>query len=292
MRILSLQSQVAYGHVGNSAAALPLGMLGHEVLAVPTAVLSNHAGYPDTGSCVLAPDEIGDLVEGLERRGVFAGCGLVLSGYLGNAGTAGIVADAVARVRAVNPAARYCCDPVMGDRGSGVYVEPALTRAFADLLLLLADILTPNLFELEILCAAEDGALDGASVATIVDAARHCLERMRGQSCVLVTSAAHADRSPGMEAVIAVDRTDAWLLETPHLPFTEQPHGAGDLLAALFAARLTQSGDPKDALEGAGAQLHAVLAETARRDLAELAIVESRGVFAQEPERVPARRVD
>lgn len=291
MRILSIQSQVVFGHVGNSAAAFALACLGHEVLAVPTAVFSNHAGYPDMGGRRLSPEEIADLFAGLERRGVLAGCGLVISGYLGSAEVAPVVADAVARIRTGNPGVRYCCDPVLGDRGAGVYVDEDLPGAFAETLLPLAGILTPNLFELEVLTGRAPGSLEGVSLDSIAAAGRDCQARMSGPACVLITSVVYAGLPENAEAMMAIDGEGAWLVEMPRLAFTAHPHGAGDLAAALFAAGLAGGGDCAGVLERTAATVHGVLAETARRDAAELSLVESRSLFTAPGVSFAARRV-
>ncbi|MBT3931770.1 MAG: pyridoxal kinase, partial [Rhodospirillaceae bacterium] len=130
MHVLTIQSQVVFGHVGNSATTFPLQSLGHEVWAVPTAILSNHAGYADFGGQVTPQETLADLLRGLERRGAFSDCDLIVSGYLGSAALAAVVTDTVDRVRAANPDMMYCCDPVMGDDGPGLYVDPALPEYF------------------------------------------------------------------------------------------------------------------------------------------------------------------
>ncbi len=146
MHILSIQSQVVFGHVGHSAATFPLQCLGHDVWAIPTAILSNHAGYPDAGGQVMPPETVADLLQGLARRGAFASCALMVTGYLGNLELAFLATDAVSRVRAENPGLVYCCDPVMGDDGSGLYVDAALPEHFRTTAFPHADIATPNLF--------------------------------------------------------------------------------------------------------------------------------------------------
>ncbi|MEP4378738.1 MAG: pyridoxal kinase PdxY [Alphaproteobacteria bacterium] len=279
MNILSIQSQVVFGHVGSSAAVFPLQCLGHEAWSVPTAILSNHAGYPDVGGHAMPPDTVRDLLDGLERRGAFPSCNLLISGYLGSAALAALVTDTVGRVRAVNPDLIYCCDPVMGDEGSGLYVQASLPEHFRTSALPVADLITPNLFELALLCGCDFGALKAASASEIVADGRKLLAHMRPGASVMVTSADHRDLDPGRVAVIAFNDSQAWSLETPRLAFRSDPHGAGDLLSALFAAAMTDHRGLARALEDSVARVFAVLSETRRRSGAELELVAARDVI-------------
>src|ERR1700732_3653711 len=149
MNILSIQSAVSYGHVGNSAAVFPLQRLGFEVWPVNTLQYSNHPGYGAFRGRVFEPAHVAEVITGIAERGVLGTCDAVLSGYLGDAATGEAVLDAVSRVKAANPAALYCCDPVIGDSGTGVYVRPGVAEFFQQRGLPAADIVTPNQFELE-----------------------------------------------------------------------------------------------------------------------------------------------
>ncbi len=126
MNILSIQSHVAYGHVGNAAAVFPLQRIGVEVWPVNTVQFSNHTGYGAWTGTVFGADHIRDVVKGIEDRGVFSSCDGVLSGYMGSAEIGEAILDAVARVKRANPTARYCCDPVIGDIDTGVYVREGI----------------------------------------------------------------------------------------------------------------------------------------------------------------------
>ncbi|MGL4254866.1 MAG: pyridoxal kinase, partial [Microbacterium sp.] len=126
MKILSIQSAVAYGHVGNSAAVFPLQRIGVEVLPVYTVNFSNHTGYGAWRGPLISPDDVRDVILGIEERGVLPQIDVVLSGYQGGEGIADVILDAVARVKAANPAAVYSCDPVMGNAKSGCFVAPAI----------------------------------------------------------------------------------------------------------------------------------------------------------------------
>src|SRR3954462_7802613 len=147
MNVISIQSQVAYGHVGNSAAVFPIQMHGIDVMAVPTTLLSNRPGYETIRGRVLDAELVADLLRGVEERGAVDACDMILSGYLGSPGIAAEVADFVARAKARNPALRYCCDPVLGDRDRGLFVQADIPSLVRDRLCPLADIITPNHFE-------------------------------------------------------------------------------------------------------------------------------------------------
>src|SRR5882757_4598546 len=188
MNILSIQSHVAYGHVGNAAATFPLQRLGVEVWPIHTVQFSNHTGYGAWTGRVFDAGLITELVEGIAQRGVLGRCDGVLSGYMGSAETGAAILDAVAQVKAANPRARYCCDPVIGDVGRGIYVRPGIAEFMRDHALPMADIATPNQFELE--------HLSGRTTATMPDALQaidvlHAL----GPKAILVTSL-HTDETP------------------------------------------------------------------------------------------------
>ena len=163
MKILSIQSSVAYGHVGNSAAVFPLQRLGHEVWPVLTVHFSNHTGYGAWRGPLLAPTDVADVINGIEDRGVLGEADAVLSGYQGDPAVGAVILDAVARVKELNPDAVYCCDPVMGDVGRGMFVRPGIPEFMRDTVVPQADILTPNHFELDFLAGPHhDHARRGA----------------------------------------------------------------------------------------------------------------------------------
>ena len=144
MKILSIQSHVAYGHAGNSAAVFPLQRLGHEVYPVLTVTFSNHTGYGSTRGPLIAPADVAAVIDGVEERGAFPAIDAVLSGYQGAEAVGEVVLDAVARVKAANPAAIYCCDPVMGDVGRGFFVREGIPEYLRDHVVPQADIVTPE----------------------------------------------------------------------------------------------------------------------------------------------------
>jgi pyridoxine kinase len=253
VNILSIQSHVAYGHVGNSAAVFPLQRLGHDVWPIHTVAFSNHLGYPTWSGRARAPEEAGEIVDGLDRLGALKRCDAVLSGYLGDRGNGAVVLDAVARVRAANPNALYACDPVMGDRGVGLFVKPDIPAIFSEQLLPAADMTFPNAFELEQLTG---GTTD--QLATALAAADALRARMRPGALVVVTSLLRSDGPTGRIEVLAVSADGAWLIDSPL--HAGPPHGAGDCFAALFLGHYLRSRSIEDTLARAVSAIHGVLA--------------------------------
>lgn len=276
VRILSIQSSVAYGHVGNSAAVFPLQRLGIDVLPVNTVQFSNHTGYGSWRGPVLPPDQIAEVIVGLQEVGALAGVDAVLSGYVGDVGSGAVILDAVRRVRELHPGATYCLDPVIGDAGPGVYVRPGVPELIRDRALPAADIVTPNQFELEY--------LTGAAVTTVSSAlAAAGVLLATGPRVALVTSLRVEGLEPDSVGLLAVTGSAAYLLTTPLLPLTVD--GAGDMTAALFLAHWLPDADLAGALARAGNTVYAVLEETCRRGDREIAQIPAQQAIADPPTR-------
>jgi pyridoxine kinase len=274
VRILSIQSSVAYGHVGNSAAVFPLQRLGHEVWPVHTVLFSNHTGYGAWRGPVLAGSDVHEVILGLEERGALARVDLVLSGYQGSPEIAEVILDAVARVRAGNPHAAYACDPVMGNAESGCFVDPALPPLIRDQVVPRADVITPNQFELGELTGTplpSTAALD--EVLAAADAARDL-----GPATVLVTSVRHAGQPPDTLEMVAATADGAWCVRTPRLAL--HANGSGDVTAACFSAHLLDSGDPAAALARTTSSVFDLLVNTLDAGAGELRLVESQEAYA------------
>jgi pyridoxine kinase len=271
MKILSIQSAVAFGHVGNSAAVFPLQRIGVEVLPVYTVTFSNHTGYGAWRGPMIDPDDVREVIAGVEERGVLPQIDAVLSGYQGGEGIAEVIIDAVARVKAANPDAVYACDPVMGNAKSGCFVAPAIPDLLRDKVVPVADIITPNQFELGYLTSTEP--TDLASTLESVDAAM-----AMGPKTVLVTSVERPDREQGTIEMLAADDKGAWLVATPQLPM--KANGSGDVTAALFTAHYVETGDAKVALERTVSSVFDLLQNTLDSGDRELALVQSQETYA------------
>lgn len=271
MRVLSIQSAVAYGHVGNSAAAFPLQRIGVEVMPVYTVNFSNHTGYGAWKGPLIAPADVAAVIAGVEERGAFPSTDVVLSGYQGSAGIADVIIDAVARVKAANPTAIYACDPVMGNAKSGCFVAPEIPILLRERVVPVADVITPNQFEL--------GFLTETSPLTIDETLRSVeLARAMGPSTVLVTSVERPDREEGTIEMMVVDDAGAWIVQTPHLPF--KANGSGDVTAALFTAHYRSTGDAEVALARTASSVFGLLENTLASGERELQLVESQEHYA------------
>jgi pyridoxine kinase len=282
MTVISIQSQVVYGHVGNSAAVFPMQMQGIDVIAVPTTLLSNRPGYPTIRGRILDADLVADLLLGAEERGVVNSCRMLLSGYLGSPAIAEVVMQFVSRARKNNPKLIYCCDPVLGDSGRGLFVHAEIPPIFRDSLFPLADIITPNHFELEFLC--------GAKANTIDDVIRNARAlSARGPSTVVVTGAQLADTPEHRMDTVAIDGSSVWRLSTPKLPIS--PSGTGDLFSSLLVSSLVRGSDTRRALEEAVSATFAVLERTVAADTEEMRIVESASLLCHPPCRFDAVRI-
>ncbi len=272
--ILSIQSHVAYGHAGNSAAVFPLQRLGKEVWPVPTVAFSNHTGYGAWRGPLLPASDVAEVIAGIEDRGVLAECCAVLSGYQGAEDVGAVVLDAVARVKQANPTALYCCDPVMGDVGRGMFVRPGIPEFMREQVVPAADVVTPNHFELDYLTGRSSRTLE--ELLDAVDVLRGA-----GPSVVLVTSAVTDDTPADSLDLVAVSRQGAWRTRTPRLGIS--PNGAGDVTAAVFLANLLDEHPLDLALARTTSSVFAVIDATSAAGSRELRIVESQDRLADPP---------
>jgi pyridoxine kinase len=277
--VLSVQSWVACGNVGNTAALFPLQRLGCETWSLNTVAFSNHTGYERWRGGTVPACEIATLFEGIAELGVLPRCDAVLSGYLGEAETGPVLLDIVARVKEANPRALFCCDPVMGDVGLGYYVRAGVPEFFRDRALALADIVTPNRFELEWLSGSPVRSL--AEARDAVAALRQC-----GPGIVLATSLeTDADRI----ATVAAGPGGVWAVETPRLPI--EATGCGDAVAALFLAWLLKGKPVPDALAATIAGIYGVIEATMRAGGGELALVAAQEELVSPTRPVSVRRL-
>jgi pyridoxine kinase len=282
MNILSIQSHVAYGHVGNSAAVFPLQRLGVEVWPVNTVQFSNHLGYDGWTGEVFSAAHIRDVVKGIDDRGVMSNCDGVLSGYMGSADIGEAILDAVARVKHANPGAKYCCDPVIGDDESGIYVREGIPDFIRTRALRLADVACPNQFELGVLTGLDTGTMDGMLAA--VD-----FLHAFGIETLLVTSVMTDETPDNGIDMIASGPDGRFRLRTPRLPAAFS--GAGDAIAALFFAHLLQTGASGEAMAKAGSSLFGVLKRTAERGAREILLIEAQEEFVAPSQVFEAERL-
>jgi pyridoxine kinase len=266
VNLLSIQSHVAYGHVGNSAAVFPLQRLGVEVWPVHTVQFSNHTGYGAWRGEVFGAETIREVVRGIEERGALGTCDGVLSGYMGSGEIGEAILEAVARVKRANPAARYCCDPVIGDAGRGVFVRAGIPEFMAERALPMADVMTPNQFELEHLAGRSLNSL--SEVFDAVEAVH-----ARGPAAILVTSLTTQETPPEAIDILASDASGRFRVRTPKLPLVV--NGAGDAIAALFFAHYLCDGSAAEAASRAVSSVYGVLERTWRAGAREILLIEA-----------------
>lgn len=280
--VLSVQSHVAFGHAGNSAAVFPLQLLGVTPVPVHTVQFSNHTGHGAHRGQVFGADHVREVIAGLRDRGVLARCDAVLSGYLGDAAVGEVILETVAELKAARPEVLYCCDPVMGDVGRGVFVRPGIPEFLRDRGALAADVITPNQFELELLLGRPL-----ASQADAVLAARSWVGA--GRRALVVTSLRTPDVPADRLRTLAVGPEGAFVVETPFLPVDPAPNGMGDVFSAVLLAALLGGAPLARALERATAALYGLVkrVEPGARDLplvpARAEVVEPSERFAATP---------
>jgi pyridoxine kinase len=264
LNVLSVQSHVAYGHVGNSSAVFTMQRLGVEAWPVHTVQFSNHTGYGDWRGRVYDGTSIDEIVDGIGDRGVLGSCDGVLSGYLGSADIGHAVLGAVAKVRAANPDAVYCCDPVLGDVGRGIFVRPGVPEFFAEHAVREAHVLTPNHFELDLLAGRTTRTLADVkeAVASVQDT---------GPRVMMVTSLVSDDTPDDAVDVLAAEGGRFFRVRTPKLDVTV--NGAGDAVAALFFVHWLRTRDAAVALGSAAAAVHGLLTRTEQAGSRELVLV-------------------
>ena len=284
MNILSIQSHVAYGHAGNSSAVFPLQRMGCNVWPVNTVMFSNHTGYDTWKGPVFQPEALTDVIEGIEQLNVLSRCDAVLSGYMGDPAVADVILQAVDKVKNENSKALYCCDPVMGDRDTGLYVNHQIPEYFRDRLLAKADILTPNHFELEILSGQPVQSSKQALAS-----ARSLLAK--GPKVILVTSLIYPDSDNDTIEMMAVTETEAWLIKTPLLHFKNTMSGCGDATSALFLAKYLMTHPLKACLEHVAGAMYAVFKLTHQHQSSELMLIESQDQLVNPTEAFAAESV-
>jgi len=280
--ILSIQSHVVSGHVGNRSAVFPLELLGHEVLPLNTVQFSSHTGKKGWKGTCFSGAHIRDLVDGLDAVQALADCTAVLSGYIGSLDIGLAIINAVQRIRTYNPAALYCCDPVMGDHPGGFYVQNELFDFFRTQALALADIVTPNHFEAEL--------LSGLTINTELDASR-VADRIHelGPKIILVTSCL-SQNSSSLQLLLSCSE-GKFMIETPLLPFPAPPKGSGDLFSALFLGHYLHNHNAQEAFEESTNTVWSILERTLQADRTELMLVQARDLISNPPSRFRRRRI-
>ena len=283
MNLLSIQSHVAYGHVGNASAAFPLQRLGAEVWPVHTVQFSNHTGYGAWRGQVFGADLIRDVVTGIEERGVLPRCDGVLSGYMGDAAIGEAIVEAAAKVKAANRQAQYCCDPVIGDVGRGVFVRPGIPEFMRGKAVPEADVITPNQFELDYLSGIKTSAL-----ADVLKAVKRL--HNAGPKTILVTSLHIEDTPKDSIELLASGPDGKFRLRTPLLEISV--NGAGDAIAALFFFHLLKTKSSAEALSNAASSIFGLMKRTKEMNSREILLVQAQEEFVSPTTKFRAEKIE
>ncbi|MGD8810647.1 MAG: pyridoxal kinase [Gammaproteobacteria bacterium] len=278
MGILSIQSSVAAGHVGNAAAVFPLQRMGFDVWRVDTVVFSNHPAHGHHTGRIVGDGEIAALIDGLAHLDLWETCEGILSGYLGNAETGGVILDTVTQIRATRPEALYLCDPVFGDNGT-VYVADAIVDFYRTAGIPAADIVTPNAFE-----AAHLTGVDTATEAGAVTAARAL--RDLGPRIAVVTGIRTGDTA----RTIALTPEGGWRVATPWI--ARESHGAGDLFTALLLGHLLRRTPLPEALSRAVSSVHAILEKGGDSGGRDIPLIAEQEALLMPPALFPADKIE
>ncbi|MDR1518995.1 MAG: pyridoxal kinase PdxY [Planctomycetota bacterium] len=283
--ILSIQSHVVYGHAGNSAAVFPMRRLGVDVWPLNTVQFSNHTQYPEGWKgMVMSREHFLDIADGLEAIGKLVACDAVLSGYIGSAEQGEVLLQIAARVKKANPAAWFFCDPVMGHPVKGCKVAPGVAEFHRDRAVLAADIMSPNVLELETLmrCELRD-------VAGCLEAARELCHK--GPRMVLVKHLSYAASDPGSFEMLLIAPGEAWHIRRPMIHFERQPVGVGDLTSGLLLASLLLGRSPREALEFTAAAVYEVMLATKAAGSNELQLVAAQDAMVNPQRAFQAERM-
>lgn len=275
--IISIQSQVVHGHVGNSAAVLPMQAHGLNVAAVPTTLLSNHPGFETMRGRVLEPELVGDLLRGVEERGLVETSRYIVSGYLGSRANGAVVADFVKRARRRNPDIIYVCDPVMGDAHLGIFVDDQVVECLCDDLVPLADLLTPNQFEVGLIAGGLPSTWRALEAAVVKIQAQHGAR-------VVVTGCTLADTTGGLLENIVFEGKSCTRLSSPRLPMV--PVGTGDLFTGLLTSGLARDLTLIEATRRAAAIIVEILERTmaeGEREMQLASVIETLRAACQKP---------
>ncbi len=226
MSILSIQSHVTYGYVGNKAAVYPLQAMGYDVWPVNTVQFSNHTGYGKWKGQIFSAEHIVDVIDGIEELGVMDDCEAIISGYMGSLEICKVVSDAVMRFKKQNKALIYLCDPVMGSKNC--YVKPEVLKFFCNELS--ADIITPNQFEAEMIAG-----ITIRSVSDLEAVANHF--HMRGVKILVITSV----ELDGGIYVLVSEQNGKYLVAIKN--HEAQINGTGDLFSAVYLGSYLKHGN-------------------------------------------------
>lgn len=283
--VLTIQSHVAFGHVGNSAATLPLQLLGIQPIVVNTVQFSNHTGYGEFKGQVFSASHIKDVLEGLGARGILQRCSAVLSGYLGDADIGEEILKTVEEIRRDNPTMTYLCDPVMGDVGRGVFVRPGIPEFLSEHAVKMASIITPNHFEYELIANQIF-----ANVEEVVEHAKSQIASSKHLKAIIITSLRLPDLPEDRLETLLVTKESAWLIETPYHDLEPLPNGMGDTFSAILLGHLLNKQSITEATQNAVSSLYSLVTHTQQGNR-DLPLIAKQSVIKTPEIRFEARKI-
>lgn len=285
--ILSIQSHVVFGHAGNSAAVFPMRRVGVNVWPLNTVQFSNHTQYRQWTGTVMPASHLTEIVDGINAIDELKHCDAILSGYMGSPEQGNAIIEIVKKVKAVNPNALYLCDPVMGHPEKGCFVAPGVAEFLCNSALPMADMMAPNILELEEL----NGKQQIKNVDEAIVACRELCKK--GPKAILVKHLSRAGYRKDLFEMLLVTEQEAWHIERPLVDFGErQPVGVGDMTSGLFLANILLGKSLVEALEHTTSAVYAVMLETLKREAYELQLVAAQNEIETPNQWFKAKRID
>ncbi|KAB8028136.1 pyridoxal kinase PdxY [Fluviispira multicolorata] len=282
--ILSIQSCVSYGHVGNSAVTFPLQRLGVQVWPIHTVLFSNHTGYGQWRGKVIDVEGVREVFLGIKDRGVLKNCDALLSGYMGSKELGNVMIEAINELRKVRPETLYCCDPVMGDIGRGFFVKEGIPEFFKEEMIQYADIITPNHFELEYLSDQKFDSIEGA-----IEAAQKVMQK--GPKVVVITSLLLKETKETNINMLVISENSVYIATTPYISTTL--NGTGDITSALFTHfYLKFDKNIAQALEATISRVYAIIQETYQASSKELLLVQAQDSLINPNQLFKAKKIN
>lgn len=271
-RVLSIQSHVTYGYAGNKAATFPMQKLGVEVSPIHTVQLSNHTQYDTFKGSFFKASDIQDVIDGLRCNDILSKHDAILSGYIGDGDIAKVIADAVIDLKKINKDTIYCCDPVFGDFCDNnlghIFATKEHPGIFLKYLLPIADIITPNLFELS--------TLSDTKISNYEDISKACNNLItktgNNKQTIVITSTSF---DPSMTGVAIFEQGKLQYIESPKYNVKPKVSGSGDITAAMFLSYRLKGVSTAESLSKIIKSLDKIFKTTSDLDSDELALIQS-----------------
>lgn len=260
-KIISIQSRLVYGYVGSNVAELAIQMEGIDTIVLPTVLLAAHSGHQPMYGAAISKELFEELVEGVKAINVISSTACVVSGYIRSMEIVDSVQNLVADIKAIYPNKAYICDPVMGDVDTGLYVPEEVAESMINQLLPLADILTPNHFELEYITQSKITTIEEFKQA--VEATPVLVGKI-----VVATSCSLVGKNKDSIETIIYNKGLVTRIESPNVDLNTV--GTGDIFTAILSAQLTKGKIIDDAVRIASSTISNILSYMQQNNLEEM----------------------